>query len=217
MATFKGGIQNMARTVKKPDERREEIIKAARDLFHSKEYDKATMQELMKTLNIAKGTIYHYFSSKEELLEAVVEDLIDEELRKKEALIEDCRRRNLDAVQSIRALATVDRMAEENEEILDALHQPGNIIMHARQLGRYLTKLAPIYAAVIEEGRGQGLFKTDYPLECAEFLLAGIQFLTDVGFYPWSNEEIARRMAAFPSLLEDLLNAPEGSFDFLVE
>jgi len=217
MATFKGGIQNMARTVKKPDERREEIIKAARDLFHSKEYDKATMQELMKTLNIAKGTIYHYFSSKEELLEAVVEDLIDEELKKKEALIEDCRRRNLDAVQSIRALATVDRMAEENEEILDALHQPGNIIMHARQLGRYLTKLAPIYAAVIEEGRGQGLFKTDYPLECAEFLLAGIQFLTDVGFYPWSNEEIARRMAAFPSLLEDLLNAPEGSFDFLVE
>lgn len=207
----------MARTVKKPDERREEIIKAARDLFHSKEYDKATMQELMKTLNIAKGTIYHYFSSKEDLLEAVVEDLIDEELKKKEALIEDCRRRNLDAVQTIRALATVDRMAEENEEILDMLHQPGNIIMHARQLGRYLTKLAPIYAAVIEEGRGQGLFKTDYPLECAEFLLAGIQFLTDVGFYPWSNEAIARRMAAFPSLLEDLLNAPEGSFDFLVE
>jgi len=207
----------MARTVKKPDERREEIIKAARDLFHSKEYDKATMQELMKTLNIAKGTIYHYFSSKEDLLEAVVEDLIDEELKKKEALIEDCRRRNLDAVQSIRALATVDRMAEENEQILDMLHQPGNIIMHARQLGRYLTKLAPIYAAVIEEGRHQGLFKTDYPLECAEFLLAGIQFLTDVGFYPWSNEEIARRMTAFPSLLEDLLNAPEGSFDFLVE
>lgn len=207
----------MARTVKKADERREEIIKAARELFHSREYEKATMQDLMKTLNIAKGTIYHYFSSKEDLLEAVVEDLIDEELRKKEALIEDCRRRNLDAVESIRMLATADRMAEENEQILDMLHQPGNIILHARQLGRYLTQLAPIYAAVIEEGRDQGVFKTDHPLECAEFLLAGIQFLTDVGFYPWSNEEIARRMAAFPSLLEDLLSAPEGSFDFLVE
>lgn len=207
----------MARTVKKADERREEIIKAARELFHSREYEKATMQDLMKTLNIAKGTIYHYFSSKEDLLEAVVKDLIDEELRKKEALIEDCRRRNLDAVESIRMLATADRMAEENEQILDMLHQPGNIILHARQLGRYLTQLAPIYAAVIEEGRDQGAFKTDHPLECAEFLLAGIQFLTDVGFYPWTNEEIARRMTAFPSLLEDLLSAPEGSFDFLVE
>jgi len=207
----------MTRTVKKPDERREEIIKAARELFHSKEYDKATMQELMKTLNIAKGTIYHYFSSKEELLEAVVEDLMDEELAKKNKLVKESRRKKLNAVETIRFLSTQDRMAEENEEILDMLHQPGNIILHARQLGRYLTRLAPIYAAVIEEGCEQGMFKTDHPLECAEFLLAGIQFLTDVGFYPWTQEEIARRMAAFPSLLEDLLSAPEGAFDFLVE
>lgn len=207
----------MARIVKKPHVRREEIIKAARELFHAKEYDKATMQELMKELNIAKGTIYHYFSSKEDLLEAVVEGLIDEELKKKEKLLADCRNKNLDALQCIRLLATADRMAEENEQILEMLHQPGNIIMHARQLGRYLTKLAPIYAAVIEEGCEQGILKTDHPLECAEFLLAGIQFLTDVGFYPWSKEEIARRMAAFPSLLEDLLSAPAGSFNFLVE
>lgn len=207
----------MARIVKKPHVRREEIIKAARELFHAKEYDKATMQELMKELNIAKGTIYHYFSSKEDLLEAVVEGLIDEELKKKEKLLADCRKKNLDALQCIRLLATADRMAEENEQILEMLHQPGNIIMHARQLGRYLTKLAPIYAAVIEEGCEQGNLKTDHPLECAEFLLAGIQFLTDVGFYPWSKEEIARRMAAFPSLLEDLLSAPAGSFNFLVE
>jgi AcrR family transcriptional regulator len=207
----------MARIVKKPDIRREEIVKAAGELFQEKVYDKATMQELMKKLNIAKGTIYHYFSSKEDLLEAVVEGLIDEELKKKEKLLFDCRRGNLDALQTIRLLATADQMAKENEQILEILHQPGNIIMHARQLGRYLTKLAPIYAAVIAEGCEQGIVKTDHPLECAEFLLAGIQFLTDVGFYPWSNEEIARRMAAFPSLLEDLLSAPAGSFDFLVE
>ena len=73
----------MKRTVKKASERRGEIINAARELFQTKEYEKVTMQELMDKLNIAKGTIYHYFSSKEELLEAVVEDLVDEELKKK--------------------------------------------------------------------------------------------------------------------------------------
>lgn len=207
----------MAKTVKKPDERREEIIQAARELFGSKEYDKATMAELMKTLNIAKGTIYHYFPSKEALLEAVVESLINEELAKKKALVEECRQQQLDAVHTIRKLATEDHMAEEHADILDALHQPGNVVVHARQLGRYLIQLAPIYAAVIRDGCDQGLFQTSHPLECAEFLLAGIQFLTDVGFYPWKNEEIGRRMAAFPSLLEDLLRAPEGSFDFLRE
>ena len=81
----------MKRTIKKPDERRKEIIQAARELFQAKEYEKTTMKEIMVKLNIAKGTIYHYFSSKEELLEAVVEDLVDEELKRKKKLMKRCR------------------------------------------------------------------------------------------------------------------------------
>ncbi len=175
------------------------------------------MQELMDKLNIAKGTVYHYFSSKEELVEAVVEELVNEELRQKVELMKSSRCRNLNALQKMRILVTTDTMAEENEQILDKLHHPGNTIMHARQLGRYLVKLVPIYAAVIEEGCEQSIFKTDHPLECAEFMLAGIQFLTDVGFYPWSNAQLARRMEAFPSLVEARLSAPKGSFSFLAE
>ena len=76
-------LSDMTRIVKKPDERRKEIIQAARELFQEKTYEKMTMQELMKKLNIAKGTIYHYFSSKEDLLESVVEDLIRKSLNEK--------------------------------------------------------------------------------------------------------------------------------------
>ncbi len=64
----------MARIVKKAEERREEIIAAAREIFQLKGYESTTMHAVMKKLNIAKGTIYHYFASKEALLEAVVED-----------------------------------------------------------------------------------------------------------------------------------------------
>jgi AcrR family transcriptional regulator len=73
----------MKRIVKKPAERRKEIIRAARELFQEKDYASVTMQGVMEKLNVAKGTIYHYFSSKEDLLESVVEDLIDEALIKK--------------------------------------------------------------------------------------------------------------------------------------
>lgn len=207
----------MKRIVKKPDERKKEIIQAARELFQTKEYDKMTMRDLMDKLNIAKGTIYHYFSSKEDLLEAVVEDLIDEELKRKKRLMKSRRCRDLNALEKFRVLVTTDTIAEENEQILENLHHPGNTIMHTRQLGRYLLKLAPVFAAVFEEGCEQGIFKTEHPLECAEFLLAGFQFLTDVGFYPWSKAQIERRMAAFPSLIEAQLNAPKGSFSFLAE
>lgn len=207
----------MARIVKKPDERRKEILNAARELFKTKEYEKATMKDLMDKLNIAKGTIYHYFSSKENLLESVVKDLIDEELKRKKRLLKSGRCRNLNALEKFRMLVTSDTMAEENEEILESLHHPGNTLIHTRQLGGYLIKLAPIFAAVIKEGCDQGVFKTEHPRECAEFMLAGFQFLTDVGFYPWSQSQLARRMKAFPSLIEAQLGAPKGSFSFLVE
>ena len=205
----------MVRIVKKPDERRREILQAARRLFETQAYHKTTMQALMNTLNISKGTIYHYFSSKDELLEAVVEDLIDEELERKMSLLNSKACQDLNAIEKMKILVTSDTMAEENEQILENLHTRENTRMHSRQLGRYLVKLAPLFAEVIEQGCREGVFKTDHPLECVEFMLAGVQFLTDVGFYPWKNDQLSRRMKAFPALIESQLNAPRGALGFL--
>jgi AcrR family transcriptional regulator len=207
----------MKRIVKKPAERRKEIIQAARELFQEKDYNSVTMQGVMEKLKIAKGTIYHYFTSKEDLLEAVVEDLIDEALEQKRQLLKSKQCRKMNALDKFRLLVTADTMAEDNEQILESLHHPGNTLMHTRLLGHYLIKLAPIFATVIEEGGDQGVFKTQHPRECAEFLLAGFQFLTDVGFYPWSQNQLNRRMNAFPALIEAQLGAPQGSFSFLAE
>jgi len=207
----------MTRIVKKADERREEIIKAARELFQTKEYEKATMQELIDTLNIAKGTIYHYYTSKQQLLEAVVEDIVDEELKKKEELLNCESGSKLKAFDKLKILITESRIADDNEKILDSLHHPENLELHTKQLGRYIIKIAPLFASVISEGCDEGVFKTDYPLECSEFILAGVQFITDIGFYPWSDLQLDRRIKALPVLLENLLCAPAGSFDFITE
>lgn len=207
----------MARTVKKADERREEIVSAARELFQTKDYDKTTMQELMEKLNIAKGTIYHYFSSKQELLEAVVEEVVDEELCRKEELLNSREALNLNALDKIRLLASQESSAQGTDKILETLHHPENLEMHTKQLGRYIVKLAPLWASVFAEGCAEGVFKTDHPLECAEFILSGFQFLTDLGFYSWTDAQIARRMKAMPSLIENQLGAPAGSFAFLNE
>ena len=80
-----------------------------------------------------------------------------------------------------------------------------------------LIKQAPLYAKLIRQGCEEGLFQTEAPLECAEFILSGIQFLTDRGIYPWTQEDLMRRIRAFPKLIEQQLKAPAGSFQFLVE
>ena len=76
---------------------------------------------------------------------------------------------------------------------------------------------AHLYAQLIRQGCDEGLFQTDNPLECAEFFISGAQFLTDMGIYPRLQADLERRMQAFPRLLEALLKAKPGSFQFMVD
>lgn len=202
----------MVRTVKKPEVRKMEIVKAARFLFQTRDYDNTTMQDVMIYLGIAKGTIYYYFKSKEELLEAVINDIVDDGMEQMQKLINES---SGNALDKIRFLALTGNMTENNDEILEQLHRPGNSGVHTRLLAATLQKQAPLYAKLFQQGNEEGLFQTDTPLETAEFVLTAVQFLTDQGIYPWTQETLIRRARAFPSLIEKLLNAQPGSFQFL--
>lgn len=202
----------MGRKVKKPEERWQEIVSAAQELFLKKEYEKTTLQDVMNKVGIAKGTIYHYFNSKEELLEAVVENMVDQYVTGLRGVLEGVKG---GALEQMRTLIMASNIANEQKEMLDKLHRTGNIGLHARLLAFTLTKMAPLYADVIRQGCEDGIFSTEHPMEAAEVLLAGIQFVTDVGFYPWNKQDLMRRSDAIPSLVEMQLGAAKGSFSFL--
>ena len=203
----------MSRIIKKPEERRAEIINAARSLFQTQEYDKTTMQDVMDYVGIAKGTIYHYFDSKEALLQAVIENIVDENIEQMEAVVEQA---SGTALEKIQMLMGISNIAADNEKMLDHLHQQGNDIMHIRLLTAFLARQAPLYAQLIQQGCDEGVFTTKTPLECAEFILYAVQFLTDMGISPWTHKDLDRRAKAFPQLIEQLLQAPSGSFDFMI-
>jgi AcrR family transcriptional regulator len=58
------------------EKRREEILKAALDIFTEKGYGVATMPEIAQEAGVAAGTLYLYYPSKRELFVAVVKDFI---------------------------------------------------------------------------------------------------------------------------------------------
>lgn len=204
----------MTRTVKNPEDRKQEILSAARKLFLENEYEKTTMENIITKVGIAKGTVYHYFKSKDELLNAVVEDMVNEYIEKLKIILDATKG---DALHRIRILITAGNVADEQQETLEKLHRTGNVALHTRQLAVTFTKMAPLLAQVIEEGCKEGVFQTQHPLEVAELFLSGIQFLTDIGIYPWNKEDLLRRAKAIPALIEAQLQAPNGSFDFLVK
>lgn len=200
------------RTVKKPDVRRQEIIDAATELFLSQTYDKTTTGHVMKALGIAKGTIYHYFTSKEHLLEAVVDDLAEGYAQRREAELAEAEG---GALERLAVLFSPDRRSEDEKRTTESLHKPGNVKLHTRLLAVLVLRLAPVMAEIVAQGCDEGVFHTEHPLEVAELLLAGVQFLTDDGFYLWDDEDLARRAAAVPAMVERVLGAEPGSIDFL--
>lgn len=205
----------MVRVVKKPEERRSDIIDAACQMFLAKGYDNTTMRDVMRHLQIAKGTIYHYFSSKEELLDAVVESVTENEVRRLKDAMTNVEGNALERLEQL-ILKSANRHGEDDHDaILEHLHKPANAGMHIRLLARVVTLQAPLYAELFSQGCKEGIFSTDRPLECAELLLGSIQFLTDVGIYPWTQDQLDRRWQAFPQLIENQLRAPKGSFSFL--
>lgn len=62
-----------ARTVKPPEERRREIIGAARFLFAERGYDGTSVSAIVARAGVAQGTFYLYFPSKDHVLAAVLE------------------------------------------------------------------------------------------------------------------------------------------------
>ncbi len=51
----------------KREKKREKILEAAAELFSTKHYHEVMMDDVAKLISVAKGTVYNYFTSKEEL------------------------------------------------------------------------------------------------------------------------------------------------------
>lgn len=61
------------RVVKKPEERRAEMVAAAAKLFAQQGFVKTSVAEIVSAVDVAKGLFYYYFTTKDDMVRAVVE------------------------------------------------------------------------------------------------------------------------------------------------
>jgi AcrR family transcriptional regulator len=59
------------------ERRQDELVRQAANRFARRGYDQTTMQELATSMGLATGALYHYFASKEELLRAICDQLME--------------------------------------------------------------------------------------------------------------------------------------------
>jgi TetR/AcrR family transcriptional regulator, cholesterol catabolism regulator len=59
------------------EERRQQIVETAAELFDAAGYASTTMDDLAAAVGVAKPTLYHYFQRKEDILHSIHEEFID--------------------------------------------------------------------------------------------------------------------------------------------
>lgn len=70
---FEGQFESLPRKEREKLFKKHEILNASIRLFATKGFDKTTLDEIAAAAEFGKGTIYNYFSSKEEIFVAIME------------------------------------------------------------------------------------------------------------------------------------------------
>jgi AcrR family transcriptional regulator len=201
--------------------RREAFLDVAQRLVQTKGYEAMSIQDLLDELDASKGAFYHYFDSKQALLEAVVERFADSGIAALSPVLDNA---DLPALRRLEGIFSgIARFKAERKElvlrIMEVWNSDGNAIV--REKLRRLTEriMIPLLSVVIRQGIDEGVIDAVSPDETATVLVslmqgfgqqASDQFIArQAGTI--SFEVVQRSVAANTRAFERILGVPEGS------
>jgi AcrR family transcriptional regulator len=217
----------MVRITKDPDERRTEFLDTALRLFEEQGFDNVAVQHITEAMEVAKGTFYHYFESKEALLAELTEREVHHMHVVAELAAGAIKRPAIDRLRD--ALGTFQSWEPDNLEILipylRLLFRDENAIWRERVTGTMLDTMLPMLTDLMSEGMRQGVFAIDDPETSAEVTIAiwhGMyekvnRPLVELGEHPELLPEVMRRLRAVEAAVERTLGIDHGAlrlYDF---
>ncbi len=192
--------------------RKLEIINVAEKLFMTQGYRETTVRDILDKIGIAKGTFYHYFKSKEEVMNLSITLMIEKGVEKAKVIANN---KNLSVHEKFLKIIMAQKLDDNTKkEMIPELHKVTNAIMHQKSLEEIVKKLTPILVEVIKQGINEGIFYTPYPKETIEFLLVS-SHIFDKGTFDLDQNEMIKRVKAFIHIMEVTLGAKKGSFTYM--
>ena len=198
------------RVVKTAEERKNEILDVAEELFAEKGYDNASTNDIIAKIGIARGTLYHHFGSKEEILDALVDRMTREGIKCAGTIVGDGSRPILERLTGILGSLSVESSA--GDEIMEQMHKPQNALLHQKMQERLINGVVPLIAQLITEGNKSGIFNTKYPQEAAEMIMiyGNIAFDDSENLTPGRKKKKGK---AYIYNIEKMIGASEGSLE----
>lgn len=141
-----------------PQARRAQLVGAAFAVFTKQGVANTTVSDIVKEAGVAQGTFYLYFDSKDEIICAVVEAMVEQVIERIEAQETVAELSALERFSAVRQ-AWVEFSDEPHEQELQELfHRPENRAIHDRMAAAMGKRLAPVLERIIVQGIEEGVF-----------------------------------------------------------
>ena len=201
--------------------RRNQILDHAQQLVYTKGYEQMTIQDILDGLQMSKGAFYHYFDSKQALLEALIERLLEQAEKIQTPILQAP---DLNALQKLKLyFNTLGRWKTEQKayllKLMQVWYNDENALVRQKLHTASLQRFSPVLTAIIHQGFLEGLLAPKYPEQAGEVVLALMLTLgemlawalltdpPDIGALP----RLADSVAAYQDAIEHVLGAPAGS------
>jgi AcrR family transcriptional regulator len=211
----------MARVTKEPEVRRDELLDVALDLCTTVGFEAMSVEQVTTTAGVAKGTFYHYFASKQDLMWQLVDRFGDSLF---EFLESETRHASGDAVQRLTALMSASaswklERLESAMSYVPFLFKEENYALRHKLYSAWLERTRPLLLGIVEQGAREGTFHVADP-DGATSIVLTLWF--DSANRLWERAIAAADEATYIDVLvrgteaiwraeERVLGAPEGS------
>lgn len=196
------------RVVKDAQERKNEILDVAEELFATNGFDQTSTNDILARVGIARGTLYYHFKSKEDILDAIIERIVRRLMANASLVASDTTIPVLDRVTLAVAALNVDTSI--GNEVMVQVHNPQNALMHQKLQESLIGGIVPILSKLVEEGIKEGILNTNYPDEAVEMIMLYSNIAFD-DLMEQTPDKMQRRIEAFICNTERILGAEPGS------
>jgi AcrR family transcriptional regulator len=132
------------------------------ELFAERGYAQTSVQQIVDAAGVTKGALYHYFTSKDDLLFDIYDRLLSMQRDHLDAIVA----RGLDPQQTVR-LVCEDVIVTSIEGLADGavFFRSQHMLSEQRQreVKQRRREYNDAFEAILAQGRAQGVFRTDIP------------------------------------------------------
>ena len=217
----------MARTVheEKHAVKRNEILDVAQRFVYTKGYEQMSIQDILNELQISKGAFYHYFDSKQTLLEALIDRMREDVEPIILPIIDDPDLHTLDKLHRFFDTAARWKTARKDYilSLLSVWYADDNAIVRQKMQTNLIKWATPLLAKIIRQGVQEGVLTNSFPDQAGEILLHLLQSLgdtfTELLISGDPNDDKAQCatnvVAGYNDAMERVLGAPAGSLNLI--